>query len=340
MSTPVIAFFNITGGVGKTLLVYHLSSMYAEIGYRIIAADLDPQANLTAAFLDEDRLEELWPDGNHPNTIFGCVQPLIQETGDIAEPHLEEIDDTLQNTLFSSPLALLVGDLFLSSIEEELSDAWSNCLENSARAFRVTSAFWSIMQRAATMHKANVILLDLGPNLGAINRAALIAADYIVTPLAPDIFSIQGLHNLGPTLRRWRTEWQDRFTRNTSTDFPLPPGIMQPLGYIVLQQPIRMDLPVKAYNRWMAHIPNDYSKYMLDKEVTEPITPSRDAERLASLKNYRSLVQLAQDARKPIFSLKPADGALGAHLQAALGAYREFQKLAREIAQRANIALP
>ena len=196
------------------------------------------------------------------------------------------------------------------------------------------------MQRAATLHKANVILLDLGPNLGAINRAALIAADYVVMPLAPDIFSIQGLHNLGPTLRRWRTEWQDRLTRNTSTDFPLPPGQMQPLGYIVLQQPIRMDLPVKAYNRWMARIPNDYSRYMLDKEVTEPIAPSQDTERLASLKNYRSLVQLAQEARKPIFSLKPADGALGAHLQAAQGAHREFEKLAREIAKRANVPLP
>ena len=66
MSTPVIAFFNNKGGVGKTSLVYHLAWMYAELGTRVVAVDLDPQANLTAAFLDEDRLEELWPDGNHP----------------------------------------------------------------------------------------------------------------------------------------------------------------------------------------------------------------------------------------------------------------------------------
>jgi chromosome partitioning protein len=35
-------------------------NLYFDLGLRVIAADLDPQANLTAAFLDEDRLEEIW----------------------------------------------------------------------------------------------------------------------------------------------------------------------------------------------------------------------------------------------------------------------------------------
>ena len=83
MSTTIIAFFNNKGRVGKTSLVYHLAWMYAELGVRVVAADLDPQANLTAAFLDEDRMEELWPDGDHPQTVFGCVQPLLQGTNDI-----------------------------------------------------------------------------------------------------------------------------------------------------------------------------------------------------------------------------------------------------------------
>lgn len=86
MSTTCIAFFNNKGGVGKTSLVYHLAWMYADMGARVVAADLDPQANLTAAFLNEDRLEELWPDDEHRHTIFGCVQPLLLGVGDIAEP--------------------------------------------------------------------------------------------------------------------------------------------------------------------------------------------------------------------------------------------------------------
>ena len=47
-----IAFFNNEGGVGKTSLVYHLAWMYADLGLSVLAADLDPQANLTTMFLD------------------------------------------------------------------------------------------------------------------------------------------------------------------------------------------------------------------------------------------------------------------------------------------------
>ena len=57
-----IAFFNNKGGVGKTSLVYHLSWMYADLGLSVVAADLDPQANLTSMFLGDERLEQLWPD--------------------------------------------------------------------------------------------------------------------------------------------------------------------------------------------------------------------------------------------------------------------------------------
>ena len=58
------------------------------------------------------------------------------------------------------------------------------------------------------------MLVDVGPNLGAINRAAPVAADHVVVPLAPDLFSLQGLRNLGPTLRRWREEWHLRLPQN------------------------------------------------------------------------------------------------------------------------------
>ena len=90
-----IAFFNNKGGVGKTSLVYHLAWMYADLGLRVVAADLDPQANLTSMFLDDDRLEALWPDGSHVQTVFGALQPLLEGTGDIAEPHVEAIADNI-----------------------------------------------------------------------------------------------------------------------------------------------------------------------------------------------------------------------------------------------------
>ena len=66
MSVPVLTFFNNKGGVGKTSLVFHLAWMLSEMGKRVVAIDLDPQANLTSAFLPEDDLEILWDPDDSP----------------------------------------------------------------------------------------------------------------------------------------------------------------------------------------------------------------------------------------------------------------------------------
>ena len=49
-----ITVFNNKGGVGKTSLVYHLAWMYDKLDYNVLVADLDPQANLTSMFLDDE----------------------------------------------------------------------------------------------------------------------------------------------------------------------------------------------------------------------------------------------------------------------------------------------
>jgi chromosome partitioning protein len=338
MSTPVIAFFNNKGGVGKTTLVYHLAWMYADLGKRVVAADLDPQANLTTIFLDEDSLEQLWPDGDHPDTVFGCVQPLIQRTGDVAQPHLEDVDEGFQPTLFSNSIALLAGDLLLSSFEDDLLDAWPGCLEGNQQAFRVISAFWHIMQQAADIHQADLILMDLGPNLGAINRSALIAADYVVTVLSTDLFSLQGLPNLGPTLRNWRSEWKDRLARNKDASLPLPEGKMQPIGYVVLQHTVRTPRASTMYDR-ITRIPKEYKQYILEQSDNNSISVLDDPNCLALLKPYRSLMPMAQEAHKPMFHLKPADGAIGSHTRMVQITYTDFEQLAKRIATNIHISI-
>ncbi|CAN5842843.1 hypothetical protein BH23ACT10_BH23ACT10_21110 [soil metagenome] len=95
----------------------------------------------------------------------------------------------------------------MSGFEDELSTQWPNSLDGKVRAFRVLSAFWRTIDAAARQRDAQIALLDVGPNLGAINRAALIAADHVLIPLASDLFSLHGLQNLGPTLRDWRSGW-------------------------------------------------------------------------------------------------------------------------------------
>ncbi len=127
MSVPVLTFFDNKGGVGKTLLTCHLAWMLSEIGHTVLVCDLDPQANLTAAFLDEDTLEEIWDGGKTENrgaTIFQCVKPLT-EVGDLLSPEVQGI---------SPSLSLLPGDLALSGFESILSEQWPNALGSGSLA--------------------------------------------------------------------------------------------------------------------------------------------------------------------------------------------------------------
>jgi cellulose biosynthesis protein BcsQ len=328
MSIPVIAFFNNKGGVGKTSMVYHLSWMFSDRGLRVISADLDPQSNLTAAFLDEDRLEQVMPTDGHALTIFGAIQPLKQGTGDIADPHVEIATDRL---------GLILGDMSLSTFEDDLSEVWPKCLGGDARAFRIMSAFWRLVQKAGQSHDADVILIDLGPNLGAINRAALIASDFVVIPLGPDLFSLQGLRNLGPALKAWRDGWKKRLQEHPPKDLPLPNGTIQPIGYTVLRHSVRLDRPVKAFERWIARMPSTYAEAVLEQSPDPHLTIDTDPNCIAKLKDYRSLMPMAQEARKPMFFLKPADGALGAHTYAVSDAYKDFRSVAVKIAKNAGL---
>ncbi len=326
-----VAFFNNKGGVGTTTLLYHLAWMYSELGIRTVALDLDPQSNLTSSFLSEDRLDELWVGPAEGQTIVTAVSPLLEEgTGEVQPPHLEVI---------SRRLALVPGDLALARVEDELSSQWSKCLDGNAKAFRITTAFHRVVRLAAEKFQAELVLLDVGPNLGALNRCALIAADHVVVPLVPDLYSLQGLRNLGPTLQKWRKGWQKRMEEAPHSLTSLPSGDMAPAGYIVLQHATRQSRPVRAYLRWAERIPSEYRNAML-LPAAEGVTLDNDPHCLAQLKHYRSLMPMAMEAGKPIFHLKPADGAIGSHVAAVAECAKDFHRLARQLATALGLPLP
>lgn len=323
-----IAFFNNKGGVGKTSLIYHLAWMFAEHGLNVLAVDLDPQANLTSMFLDEDRLEALWPDGDHPLTVYGAIAPILRGIGDIAQPHVE---------MLTPRLGMVPGDLGLSRFEDKLSDAWPRCHNRDEAAFRTMTAFHRVVTQGAQWG-ADLALIDVGPNLGAINRAALIASDQVVVPLAADLFSLQGLKNLGPTLREWRQTWQELLPK-APMDLDIPSGLMQPMGYVVSQHGVRESRPVQSYQRWVNRIPVTYREAVLCETSGSVPRPYLDPYALALLKHYRSLMPMAMDAHKPMFALRSADGAIGSHIEAVRSCYDDFLRLAQKVAGHVGLAL-
>jgi chromosome partitioning protein len=330
MTRPVLTFFNNKGGVGKTTLVYHVAWMLHELGIRVLVMDLDPQANLTASFLEDEQVESLWSAPKR-RSVYGALAPLFEGEGALGEPHVEDV---------AANLALVPGDLLLSGAEQELSSAWPESLDGQRRAFRVLTAFATLAQHAAVLTEAAMVLVDVGPNLGAINRAAMVASDHVVVPLAPDLYSLQGLRNLGPTLESWRRGWADRLDRAPSgLGLDLPGGQMRPRGYVVLQHGTRVDRVVGAYDRWLRQMPGEYRRSVLNAAENHPPLAADDPYCLGLIKHYRSLAPLGQEARKPVFLLRSADGAIGAHQRAVHEAYGHFETLTRRLLDVIELAV-
>ena len=320
----IIAFFNNKGGVGKTTLVYLVAWMIRELGHKGIAVELDPQSNLSEIFLPEEKQYSLFFDRDLPKYTIMEALERIAENEPYQRPHVEHIVDRL---------GLVVGDLKLSLFEEKLSESWLGALRGDVYHFKILTSIHRIITDAGKKMDAEYALLDLGPNLGAINRSALLAADYLVVPVGSDLFSLVGLENIGLTLENWKEGWTKRkreLKESKRANFPQQFG--RPIGYVIMQYvAASANRPVKAYQRWADQLPNTFRKNVLQQQSTERIRPESDPNCLGLLKHYHSLAPLSMDARKPIFKLKASDGAIGSHIYLVQDSFSHFEELSRRI---------
>jgi chromosome partitioning protein len=309
MSTPTIAFFNAQAGVGTTSLVYHLAWMYQGLGLRVLAIDLDPQATLTTMLLEDERLLDIWETSDsledsqaeRLDTVARCLKSLVTEKAKLVDPLLKNIAEGFE---------LLSGDLSLAAFEYDVS---LTLRDADSGGFAV--ALKSLVARATENSRADVVLLDLGANCGAINRSAFMVADYYITPLNLDLASLQGVKCVKLAVADWQQQWQ-RITAPFSSD-------IKSLGYVVQQD--TTERSVSDYSHWQVQV----TQINRDSMLSNPW--------LAILKDHRSLMPMAIAAKKPIFQLKPADGTIGAYSQAVRKALEDFRQLAQKIAQLTQI---
>jgi hypothetical protein len=166
--------------------------------------------------------------------------------------------------------------------------------------------------------------VNLGPGLGAINRTALLNADHVIVPVAPDLNSIRGLAVLGMVLTNWVAAQRARATS--------PSRRIRPLGYIVTTPAIALSRRPLAES-WYNLFPTAFrDAWAITSEPTSD--PATDPWCLGLMREYPGLGTLAQEARRPMFDLRPADGAIGAHMNSVVRCREDFKHLARTILTR------
>jgi chromosome partitioning protein len=303
--TPTVAFFSDRVGLGQTTLVHHLAHMLVSLRARVVMIDFDPQCGLSLMCLEPRRREELWPtNGWRPQTLCGYLLPEPFKIVEHREPHVEPVVEGL---------GLVVGDMTLSMFESVLSaTAWAS--EPAINGPELSTILRNLTARAAETHRADVVLVDIGPGLGGLNHAALNSVDHMVIPLGSDLLSLVALSHLGPNLRKWR--------RDSASSV---------LGYVRMQKPAR-------------HRGSDSGPYYDHRRLEEDFlravvgdvsgTVGDHSFELGTMHHYPSLIALAEDAGKPMFALKPSDGAIGAHGKAVLQCRNDVYALANALLQR------
>ena len=321
-----VSFFNHKGGVGKTTLVFNVGLALAQKGSTVLFIDADAQANLTSAALNVEEYERVLTSNA---TIYGALLPVINNTGDLAD---------IKPVKVRPNAYLLPGDIRLSAFEEILPQAWNESLAGQYRGFQISSAMYRLMQKLGQAVSADFALVDLGPNVGALNRSILISSDGFVVPLSPDLFSLTALPSVGASTTRWILDWQaakaSAVRAKLELDIELPEGMPSPLGYVSQQFVTYRKQPAAAFRKWSDRIPSGY-----DEGVVAPLRDQASvaipvgSPLLGEVKNLSSLIPMAQQANRAIFELTGAQ-ARGAQYTRAQDTFDLFASLADLIVDR------
>lgn len=328
-----VSIFNNKGGVGKTTYIYHIAHLLEREGLTVLLVDLDSQCNLSSYCLSDEELERSWRT-ERGNSIWNAIERVYSGLGDIRRRGPTRLEREHRDGAYEN-IYLVPGDVLLSSYEDRLGDTWSSARGGDPLALRVQSAIYRYIVWCAESVDADVVLLDLGPNLGSLNRSVLASSDYFIVPISPDLFSIRGTENLGNKLVSWRNGWNQCNTEGAEIGFPLPAGCPTFLGYVKQQHNVRnnIDGMTRGWNIFGEQIEDT-----VQQNIVQRLDPLGQVHHwpdgtfdLGGIPNLHSLVPYSQAARKPVFDCTSSDGLTGAHIRTARDTEYHYSPIVQKI---------
>jgi len=320
-----VAFFNNKGGVGKTTLLCNVAAYLAlKMDKKVLIIDADPQCNATQLTLDEERVFQIY-DNIRSFTIHSIIHPLS-----IGKGYSENIEPI---TVIDYDISLIPGDPRLSLKEDLLSKDWQDAIAGDIRGLRTSFMFSQLLSQC---NDYDFVLFDMGPSLGSINRAVLLACDFFVSPMSIDIFSLRAIENISTALVEWKKRLSHGLSQvddNLLSDIPTGVKFGIKFAGYVAQQYIQKTTAgekraVAAYETIMRRIPKTIKLNFIDKLQS---TETDLRYEIGTIPNLYSLIPMSQTAHKPVFSLKARDGVRGAHFNKVRDAEEIFKKVTSQL---------
>jgi chromosome partitioning protein len=159
--TKVISIANQKGGVGKTTASINLGGALAELGYRVLCIDMDPQANLTVG-------------------LGISLSDVRHSMADVLSENRVPLDEIVRQTEMPG-LSVAPSTLELASTEVELFTAIGREM-----VLRDALDGWAERQY-------DVVIIDSPPTLGLLTINALVASSRVIIPVQTQYYAIKGL---------------------------------------------------------------------------------------------------------------------------------------------------
>jgi chromosome partitioning protein len=158
----VIAIANQKGGVGKTTTAVNLGAALAELEFRVLVVDLDPQGNATTGL------------GLNPRDVSASIYDVI-----LTDTPVEDcIEPTSIKNLFVIPATI------------DLAGAEIELVPQISRELKLRKALDSIRDQY------DLIMIDCPPSLGLLTVNGLAAADDVIVPIQCEYYALEGLGQL------------------------------------------------------------------------------------------------------------------------------------------------
>ena len=360
MQNPIlVSLFNHKGGVSKTTTTFNLGWMLGEIGIKTLIVDTDPQCNLTAyvlGFQESQSLEDFYSKKENED-IYSVLNPII--TGQNLQIKAVKPCNTLNDNL-----KLVAGNLQMSEVDIQIGFGLSaSGIASFAKQF--VGALNAVIRETARVNKCELVLIDMSPSSGAMNRSILMSSDYFLVPTSPDFFSYQAIQNLGKMFLSWENIFQQ--FRDSSETNPLPDNPPKLLG--IISQKYRTYTPKKkqfvekipiigdakleerkkriasAYQVWVDKIQQASDSILSTSLKSKKMVIERDLftshikdelpYNLISIGDFNSLIALSQENQKPIFALTEEELKQSCHTLAEMQEnQKNFKELFKTLAKR------
>lgn len=320
-----VAFFNNKGGVGKTTLLCNMAALFSEIfNKKVVVIDCDPQCNASQYLLSEEQFDEVIED--RAKTIAEFFFSLRA-----GKPMLDSLPITRSDGF---QVDLVAGHPALAMVEDFLAREWLST--EVERGLNTTFALARLSE--GFLRDYDFVFYDVGPSLGSINRVVLMAADYFVSPMTIDIFSLKAFGNI--------VEWFNGNTTSLNHTLSNPQLGAEPIiefarrkssgaafvGYVTQQYKQKSEKgvkrPVHSYERIRELIDAEVKRY------AHRLPPTEDSYEIGSIPNLFSLVPMSQSVRRPIFDLTSQDGVVGSHFARVKEARKVLIEVGSELLRR------